>query len=136
MRVNSLVKAAYYTGCGRHMSSTQSPAATAVLGVGFGPANLALAVALREIAGGALAERSVFLEKQPRFGWHRGMLIDGATMQVSFLKDLVTLRNPRSPYTFVAYLDAQGRLVFQARDRAIAALEDKSGARLDRKSVV
>jgi L-ornithine N5-oxygenase len=31
-------------------------------------------------------------------------------MQVSFLKDLVTMRNPTSPYSFVSYLQAKGRL--------------------------
>ena len=38
------------------------------------------------------------------------MKLDGATMQVSFLKDLVTLRNPRSAFTFVNYLHSVGRL--------------------------
>ncbi|WP_131742361.1 lysine N(6)-hydroxylase/L-ornithine N(5)-oxygenase family protein [Actinomadura roseirufa] len=80
-----------------------------VVGIGFGPSNLALAVALEE-AHGAAAD-AVFFEKQPAFGWHRGMLIDGATMQVHFLKDLATLRNPASPYSFLAYLHAKGRLV-------------------------
>ncbi|NED57749.1 lysine N(6)-hydroxylase/L-ornithine N(5)-oxygenase family protein, partial [Micromonospora aurantiaca] len=54
---------------------------------------------------------AVFFEKQPEFGWHRGMLIDGATMQVHFLKDLVSLRNPASRFSFLAYLHARGRLV-------------------------
>ena len=49
-----------------------------------------------------------FLERQPRFGWHRGMLIDDATMQVSFLKDLVTLRNPTSEFSFLCYLQEPG----------------------------
>jgi L-ornithine N5-oxygenase len=85
----------------------------AVVGIGFGPSNLALAVALREQAE-VDEERIVtsrFIEQQPRFGWHRGMLIEGATLQVSFLKDLVTLRNPVSRYSFVSYLSAQNRLV-------------------------
>lgn len=79
-----------------------------VIGIGFGPSNLALAVALEEAHPSADA---VFFEKQPAFGWHRGMLIDGATMQVHFLKDLVTPRNPASPYSFLSYLHAKGRLV-------------------------
>lgn len=84
-----------------------------VVGIGFGPSNLALAVALDEARGAGPGEDldAVFFEKQPEFGWHRGMLIDGATMQVHFLKDLVTLRNPASPYSFLAYLHARGRLV-------------------------
>jgi L-ornithine N5-oxygenase len=83
-----------------------------VIGIGFGPSNLALAVALdelREQDGGGVD--AVFFEKQPEFGWHRGMLIDGATMQVHFLKDLVSLRNPASGFSFLAYLHARGRLV-------------------------
>jgi L-ornithine N5-oxygenase len=38
------------------------------------------------------------------------MLLDGATVQVSFLKDLVTMRNPNSPFSFVSYLHAKNRL--------------------------
>src|SRR5690349_18092107 len=83
-----------------------------VVGVGFGPSNLALAIALAEHnAGPGEAVTAHFLERQPRFGWHRGMLIDDATMQVSFLKDLVTLRNPTSEFSFLAYLHSQGRLI-------------------------
>ncbi|GII28081.1 lysine N(6)-hydroxylase/L-ornithine N(5)-oxygenase family protein [Planotetraspora mira] len=85
-----------------------------VLGVGFGPSNLALAIAVEEHNAGLPAGeriRAGFLEKQPRFGWHRGMLIDDATMQVSFLKDLVTMRDPTSDYSFLSYLREQDRLV-------------------------
>ncbi|MEO3813481.1 SidA/IucD/PvdA family monooxygenase [Sphaerisporangium sp. B11E5] len=85
-----------------------------ILGVGFGPSNLALAIAIEEHNADAPAgERltAVFLERQPAFGWHRGMLIDDATMQVSFLKDLVTMRNPASDYSFLCYLRERGRLV-------------------------
>ncbi|TDC69377.1 L-lysine 6-monooxygenase [Actinomadura sp. GC306] len=82
-----------------------------LVGIGFGPSNLALAIALRERqARHGEAIDAVFLEKQPRFGWHRGMLIDGTTMQVSFLKDLVTLRNPASGFGFLSYLQDRGRL--------------------------
>ncbi|GGM49170.1 lysine/ornithine N-monooxygenase [Longimycelium tulufanense] len=84
-----------------------------VVGIGFGPSNLALAVALEEHnaqVGSRQALRGLFAEKQRRFGWHRGMLIDDATMQVSFLKDLVTMRNPTSPFSFLAYLRHHGRL--------------------------
>ncbi|WP_137988569.1 lysine N(6)-hydroxylase/L-ornithine N(5)-oxygenase family protein [Streptomyces vilmorinianum] len=85
-----------------------------VVGVGFGPANLALAIAIEEYNEQAAPEEkltAVFLEKQPSFGWHRGMLIPDATMQVSFLKDLATMRNPSSRFGFVPYLHDRGRLV-------------------------
>lgn len=82
-----------------------------VVGIGFGPSNLALAIALTEHneQGGALTAR--FLERKPEFGWHQGMLLEGATMQVSFLKDLATLRNPVSQFGFLSYLHARSRLV-------------------------
>src|SRR5689334_9071627 len=80
-----------------------------LIGVGFGPSNLAVAIAASEL--GAAAPRQVFLERQPRFGWHRGMLIEDATMQVSFLKDLVTLRNPASRFSFLNFLHESGRLI-------------------------
>ncbi len=87
-----------------------------IVGVGFGPANLALAIAIAEQSQGfpdrtRPSPDAVFLERQPRFGWHRGMLIEDATMQVSFVKDLVTLRNPSSEYSFLCYLHSKGRLV-------------------------
>lgn len=79
-----------------------------LLGVGFGPSNLALAVAVEEHPHPLAA---LFLERKPAFSWHEGMLIDGATMQISFLKDLVTMRDPGSSFSFLAYLRARGRLV-------------------------
>ncbi len=84
-----------------------------VVGIGFGPANLALAIAITEYNAQPDVHpvRALFLERQPRFGWHRGMLIDDATMQVSFLKDLVTLRNPTSDFSFLSYLHSADRLV-------------------------
>ncbi|MBQ0886070.1 lysine N(6)-hydroxylase/L-ornithine N(5)-oxygenase family protein [Streptomyces sp. RM72] len=85
-----------------------------LIGIGFGPSNVAMAIAIREHnarAGGQGALDARFFEQQPSFGWHRGMLIDDATMQVSFLKDLVTLRNPASEYSFLCYLQSKGRLI-------------------------
>ncbi|MFD3926143.1 lysine N(6)-hydroxylase/L-ornithine N(5)-oxygenase family protein [Streptomyces sp. NPDC058614] len=85
-----------------------------LIGIGFGPSNVAMAIALSEHnarAGGQEAITAQFFEQQPRFGWHRGMLIDDATMQVSFLKDLVTLRNPASEFSFLCYLKSKGRLI-------------------------
>jgi L-ornithine N5-oxygenase len=84
-----------------------------VLGVGFGPSNLAFAIALDEHNTQLSPDRALvghYLERQPRFGWHRGMLIDGPLMQVPFLKDLATLRNPASRFSFVTYLKSKGRL--------------------------
>jgi len=82
-----------------------------VVGVGFGPSNLALAIAIREYnETHAEAINAEFVEVKPEFGWHTGMLIPGATMQVSFLKDLATQRNPTSEFTFLNYLTERRRL--------------------------
>ena len=81
-----------------------------LLAIGAGPANLALAVALDELAPDELAANSLVIEQSDSVSWQRGMLLPGAQSQVSFLKDLVTLRNPRSRFTFVNYLHSVGRL--------------------------
>ncbi|MGV9801584.1 lysine N(6)-hydroxylase/L-ornithine N(5)-oxygenase family protein [Mycobacterium sp. NPDC003449] len=83
-----------------------------LVGVGFGPSNLALAIAVAEHnqSHPDSAVRAEFVEIKPEFGWHTGMLIPGATMQISFLKDLVTQRNPQSEFTFLNYLTERGRL--------------------------
>jgi L-ornithine N5-oxygenase len=82
-----------------------------LIGVGFGPSNLALAIALQE-QGQRHGELDVlFLDKQADYRWHGNTLVSQSELQISFLKDLVTLRNPTSPYSFVNYLKAHGRLV-------------------------
>jgi L-ornithine N5-oxygenase len=84
-----------------------------IVGIGFGPANLALAIAVEEHNAAVRPNErvsSAFLERQPEFRWHPGMLIDGTVMQVSFLKDLATMRNPTSGFGFVSYLYSRGRL--------------------------
>jgi L-ornithine N5-oxygenase len=88
------------------------PAEYDVVGVGFGPSNLALAIALDECARQQRVNcRSMFVERQPNFKWHGGMLLPGSNMQISFLKDLVSLRDPTSPFTFINYLHKSGRLL-------------------------
>ena len=82
--------------------------------VGFGPASLAIAIALQDACTSSLRSKAppkvLFLEKQPQFAWHAGMQIPGAKMQISFLKDLATPRDPRSQFTFLNYLHQKGRL--------------------------
>lgn len=90
----------------------QQQATVDLVGIGAGPSNLALAAAVDEHnRAGHPRLAMAILERKPRFGWHPGMLLDGATMQIAFLKDLATLRNPRSPFSFLSYLEARGRLV-------------------------
>ncbi|MHA6160582.1 lysine N(6)-hydroxylase/L-ornithine N(5)-oxygenase family protein [Pseudomonas sichuanensis] len=82
-----------------------------LIGVGFGPSNLALAIALEELAethGHALD--ALFIDKQSDYRWHGNTLATQSELQISFLKDLVSLRNPTSPYSFVNYLHQKQRL--------------------------
>jgi L-ornithine N5-oxygenase len=84
-----------------------------VIGIGFGPANLALGVALEEMADdgdGGPPLRRLFLESKPKAIWHPGMLIEDSQIQISVLKDLATIRNPQSRFTFLNYLKVKGRL--------------------------
>ena len=81
------------------------------IGLGFGPANLALAIAAEERASlTSQNPASVYLDIQREFNWHHGMLLDDSRLQVVFLKDLITMVNPRSRYTFINYLHQKGRL--------------------------
>ena len=89
--------------------------------VGFGPASLAIAVALHDAFSAANGTptapvgreppKVAFLERQSQFAWHAGMLVPGAMMQISFIKDMATLRNPKSDFTYLNYLYQQNRLV-------------------------
>lgn len=78
-----------------------------LIGVGFGPANIALAVALDELWPTAQVK---FLEKADGPCWQPAMLLSGADIQNNPIRDLVTPRNPRSRYTFINYLHENGKL--------------------------
>jgi len=80
-----------------------------VLAIGAGPANLSLAVALEELAP-EMARETVIVEQHDTVVWQRGLLLPWSQSQVSFLKDLVTRRNPRSKYSFVNFLHETDRL--------------------------
>ena len=82
-----------------------------LIGIGFGPSNLALAIALEESGQVHGPLDVLFLDKQADYRWHGNTLVTQSELQISFLKDLVTLRNPTSPYSFVNYLKAHDRLV-------------------------
>jgi len=81
-----------------------------ILAVGAGPSNLALAVAVEELAPPEVAASTVIIERHESVAWQRGMLLPWTQSQVSFLKDLVTMRNPLSRFSFVNYLHSMGRL--------------------------
>jgi lysine N6-hydroxylase len=77
-----------------------------IIGVGIGPFNLGLAAMLDETDG----KDALFFEKKTEFNWHKGMLIDGTTLQVPFFADLVSMANVKSKYTFLNYLQEHNRL--------------------------
>ncbi|MEU3182752.1 SidA/IucD/PvdA family monooxygenase [Streptomyces sp. NPDC006923] len=78
-----------------------------LVGIGIGPFNLSLAALADGIHGGL---STAFYEQRHAFHWHPGLLIEGATLQVPFLADLVTLADPASPWSFLNYLRARDRL--------------------------
>jgi lysine N6-hydroxylase len=75
------------------------------LGVGVGPANLSVACQLVTVGA-----KTLFLDRKPAFSWHKGMQIEGTKLQVSIFKDLVTLADPTSPFSFISYLHQNARL--------------------------
>ncbi|WP_426624815.1 SidA/IucD/PvdA family monooxygenase [Leifsonia sp. McL0607] len=77
-----------------------------VIGIGFGPSNIALAIALEE--SGAFKDW-LFLESAKTPIWQGEMLFEISLDTYSNIqnipyRDLVTPRNPRSRYTFLNYL--------------------------------
>lgn len=78
-----------------------------ILGVGFGPANIALAAALEE---SGLLKDAHFFERAKETTWQPGMLINNSDIQNHPLRDLVTPRNPKSHYSFTNFLHVKGRL--------------------------
>jgi len=102
-----------------HVQSTPQNDVHDVVCIGFGPASLAIAVALHDATKQTGKQppqlrtqpKVAFLEKQETFAWHAGMQIPGAKMQISFIKDMATMRNPRSEFTFLNYLHENDRLV-------------------------
>ncbi|WP_240979451.1 SidA/IucD/PvdA family monooxygenase [Streptomyces sp. HNM0574] len=77
-----------------------------VAGVGVGPFNLSLAA----LADGVPGLRVAMYEQRRAFRWHPGLLIEGATLQVPFLADLVTMADPASAWSFLRFLRERDRL--------------------------
>lgn len=77
-----------------------------IVGIGIGPSNLSLAALLHPISNLS----SIFVDKQKTFQWHNGMQMPSAKLQVSYLKDLVTLVDPQNPFSFLSFLSSQKRL--------------------------
>jgi L-ornithine N5-oxygenase len=56
-----------------------------ILGIGYGPANLAASVAIADHNARANGPHlsAAFIEAHPSFLWHPGMMIEGSRMQIS-----------------------------------------------------
>jgi lysine N6-hydroxylase len=77
-----------------------------IAAVGIGPFNLALTALADEVP-----ELSVVAyDAKPAFDWHPGLMFDWATLQVSFLADLVSLVRPTSRWSFLQYLVDRDRM--------------------------
>lgn len=89
--------------------------------VGGGPANLSLAALYGSVAGDPLP---VF-ERHPHPAWHEGLLFPGARLQTSWVKDLVSLVDPRHQLSFLNYIVTTGRVYafLNAQFDAIPRLE-------------
>jgi lysine N6-hydroxylase len=89
--------------------------------IGIGPANLSLAALAAELPG----LHGVHLERRPQFSWHPGLMLPDASMQSSYLKDLVTPVDPGNPYSFLAFLVDKGRFheFLTADFRAVSRIE-------------
>lgn len=95
-----------------------------LLGIGAGPANLSVAA----LAWGLPGLRTRFIDRQETFRWHGGLMLPSSKLQVSHLKDLVTLVDPTSRFTYLNFLAQSGRLQRFASlgDRAITRREYES----------
>lgn len=85
---------------------TTVPETVDVLAVGCGPFNLGLAA----LASTVDDVDVLVVDSVDEFRWHPGLLFEEATLQVSFLSDLVTLIDPTHPTSFLAYLADVDRL--------------------------
>lgn len=74
--------------------------------VGIGPSNLSLAALLEPVRDVAVR----FLDRKERFTWHEGLMLPGSAVQVHWLKDLVSLVDPSSRFSFLSFLAVGNRL--------------------------
>ncbi|AJJ61920.1 pyridine nucleotide-disulfide oxidoreductase family protein [Yersinia aldovae 670-83] len=76
------------------------------IAIGIGPFNLGLACLTQPLND----VHSLFIDQNPGFDWHPGMMLESATLQTPFMSDLVTLASPTHPLSFLNYIKQQGRI--------------------------
>ncbi len=86
--------------------ASETPQHYRCVGIGVGPANLSLASLMHSHP----ELTNLFLDENAGFEWHDGQQIPGASIQVSMLKDLVSLSEPTSEFSFLSYLYEVGRI--------------------------
>lgn len=91
-----------------------------IVGIGAGPSNLSLSALLKD----NVSLSSLILDKNDDFIWHGGMLLENSELQVSYLKDLVTLVDPTNSYSFLSYLQTRG-LIYQFINANFSAVKRK-----------
>lgn len=77
-----------------------------ILAIGCGPFNLGLAALASTIDDLDV----LVVDSRDEFRWHPGLMFPDATLQVSFLSDLVSLVDPTHPMSFLAYMADIDRL--------------------------
>jgi len=77
-----------------------------VIGIGIGPFNLGLAALADDIP----VLKCIFFDEKESFNWHPGLLLPNARLQVPFYADLVTLADPCSRFSYLAFLKSKRRL--------------------------
>jgi len=73
------------------------------IAVGAGPSNLSLAIQATE-SESQQKNSWLILEKESEVRWHPGMLLPGSRLDTHFVKDLISLINPTSNFSFLNYL--------------------------------
>lgn len=79
-----------------------------LIGVGFGPNNIALAVHLSERS---MALDCLFLDSSSGPEWHPQMMLDTTDIQHVVLRDFISPIEPRSYFSFTNYLKLHDRLL-------------------------
>lgn len=87
-------------------NATREVAPYDLLGIGLGPFNLSTAC----LASSVPQLRTHFLEQRADNLWHPNVLFPESDLQVSFLKDLVSLVEPTNRFSFLNFLVQTGRI--------------------------
>jgi L-ornithine N5-oxygenase len=95
----------------REFGEVAVPATAPIVGVGFGPAGIALSAALTDDALHGVpgaeprqAAEAVFFERADDSAWQPGMVLPGTDIQHHFLRDFGSPRYPGSHFGFVRFL--------------------------------